>query len=68
MYSIAMDFSVPPPPSYALGDGPCYRCSKPRITTVYDFPHWYPRYDCPVNHYCPNVVDCDEFSREPGVD
>lgn len=63
-----MDYRFPPAPTYELLDGPCYRCSKPRIYNERQYGHWYLRFECQVNHYCPNVVECEHYSRDPGVD
>jgi len=63
-------FDPPPrkPPSYELRDGPCYRCSKPLISTRYDHPYYYLVYDCPINQFAPHVGACEHYTREPGVD
>lgn len=63
------DFEFPPPPVYdKVGDGPCYRCSKARISMEYQFRNWYQKYECDINDLCPGLVTCEHFSREPGVD
>lgn len=39
------DFNFPPQPVYdQIPEGPCYRCSKPRIYTVYAYRAWYLKY------------------------
>lgn len=62
------DFEFPEQPIYKIGKNPCYRCSKPRIYTEYAYRVWYLKYDCPINELCPGLVECEDFSREPGVD
>lgn len=62
---------MPPrkPPSYEISDEfPCQKCSKATVSTTWDAPYYYVRFTCPVNQYCPFVVQCEHFSREPGVD
>ncbi|UXC37364.1 hypothetical protein [Cupriavidus gilardii] len=73
MYSAVMpyahDFEFPQQPVYdRIPDGPCYRCSKPRIYTEYAYRVWYLKYECPIEELCPALVTCEHFSREPGVD
>lgn len=62
------DFDWPPPPTYKIGKNPCYRCSKARIRMEYQYRNWYQMYECDIDELCPRVVECEHFSREPGVD
>jgi hypothetical protein len=56
------------PPTYAIEDFPCYRCSRPRLYVVNEYPYDRLKFDCPVSQYAPFVGNCPQFSREPGVD
>ncbi|SCU74128.1 hypothetical protein CNECB9_1560016 [Cupriavidus necator] len=60
--------SAEPPPIYAIGDFDCYRCSRPRLYVVSEYPYDRLKFDCAVNQYTPFVGSCPSFSREPGVD
>lgn len=57
-----------PPPTYAIGDFDCYRCSRPHLYVVNEYPYDRLKFDCSVNVYAPFVANCPQFSRAPGVD